>query len=240
MSTPRRVITPDRKVIALNEDGTWENATPSGSALEKWKSLALSPNVIGLFKGLFEKLGVRIIDTTEELTCIHCGDRVEFVAGVDKDAVDFTAEIYAFQADRLAEHAASGDIDDLERFRIARALFIRSFTGRRNILSNPLMSNFILQRLVRGKNLIHVHLVSPDPQQDEDATFTLIYINKRWLVVPGLHGEPKRIFRVSVENAVGLQKQLFAGIKAGNWREWLKIAKWYVDWREKVEVRRKA
>jgi len=232
----KRIITSDRKVIILNDDGTWEYAAPSGSTLEKWKSLELPSNVSELFQGLFEKVGVRIIDTGEELTCIQRGDRFEFAAGVDEASVDFSVEIYAFQADRLTEHIAQGKIDELEGFRIARELFASRSTGRANIRNNPLISNVILRRLIGGKNLIHVHLISPDPQQEENATFTLIYVNNGWLVIPGLQGEPERTFRVSVAHALELQRHLFAGMKAGSWLEWLKIGRWYVGWRKKVEV----
>ncbi len=177
----KRIITSDQKVVILNDDGTWQYATSSGSTLEKWKSLELSADVIGLFKGLFEKLGVRIIDTGEALTCIQRGDQIEFALGVDEDSVDFTVQVYGFQVDRLAEHIATGKIDELERFRIAREFFGRNSRGKANILSNPLISNSILRRLIGGKNLIHMYLISPDPEQEENATFTLIYVNKGWL-----------------------------------------------------------
>lgn len=232
----KRVMTSDQKVIVLNDDGTWQYATSSGSMLEKWRSLELSADVIGLFKGLFEKLGVRIIDTGEALTCIQRGDQIEFALGVDEDSVDFSLQVYGYQLERLAEHVAKGDINELERFRIAREFFGRNSTGKANILNNPLISNVVLRRLIGGKNLIHMYLISPDPEQEENATFTLIYVNKGWLVIPGLQGEPERIFRVSVADALELQRHLFAGMKAGSWLEWLKIGRWYVGWRKKVEV----
>ena len=231
-----RIITSEQKVVNLNEDGTWQYATSSGSTLEKWKSLELPENVTGLFQGLFEKLGVRIIDTGEALTCIQRGDQLEFAMAIDEDSVDFTVQVYGFQVDRLAEHIETGEIDELERFRIAREFFGRSSRGKANVLSNPLISNSILRRLIGGKNLIHMYLISPDPEQEENATFTLIYVNEGWLVIPGLHGEPERVFRVSVADVLELQRRLFAGMKAGSWREWIKIGRWYVGWRKKVEV----
>ena len=232
----KRIITSEQKVVNLNEDGTWQYATSSGSTLEKWKSLELPENVTGLFQGLFEKLGVRIIDTGEALTCIQRGDQLEFAMAIDEDSVDFTVQVYGFQVDRLAEHIETGEIDELERFRIAREFFGRSSRGKANVLSNPLISNSILRRLIGGKNLIHMYLISPDPEQEENATFTLIYVNEGWLVIPGLHGEPERVFRVSVADVLELQRRLFAGMKAGSWREWIKIGRWYVGWRKKVEV----
>ena len=93
----KRIIASDQKVIIRNDDGTWQYATSSGSTLEQWKSLELSTDVIGLFKGLFEKLGVRIIDTGEALTCIQRGDQIEFALGVDEDSVDVSIQVYSYQ-----------------------------------------------------------------------------------------------------------------------------------------------
>ena len=232
----KRIITSDQKVINLNDDGTWQYAASSGSTLEKWKSLELPADMIGFFKGLFENLGVQIIDSGEAFTCIQRGDKIEFVPGVDEDSVDFSLHLYGYQVERLAEHIAKGDINELERFRIAREFFGRSSSGKANVLNNPLISNVFLRRLIGGKNLIHVYLISPDPEQEENATFTLIYVNNGWLVIPGLQGKPERIFRVSAADALELQRHLFAGMKAGSWLEWLKVGRWYVSWRKKVEV----
>ena len=232
----QRVITPDQKVVVLNEDGTWKYSSPVGSMLEKLKSLALSANIVEMFKGLFERLGVQVIDTGEAFTCIHHGNRIEFASGVKETEVDFIVKVYAFQLERLAEQVSKGHIDEVEQFRIARELFSSVSVGKANILNNPLMSNSVLRRVIRGKNLVHVHLLSPDLKQEENATFTLIYINERWLAIRGLHGEPKRVFRVSVTDATDLQKHLLAGMKARKMSEWGKIAKWYIEWRKKVEA----
>ena len=231
----RRVITPDQKVVILNDDGTWTYSTAAGPLLARLKSLAVPPSFVEMVKDMFVRIGIRVIDTGEAFTCIHLGDRIEFAPGVSEKSVDFTVDVYAFQLERLAEHVRKGTLDDLERFRIARTLFSTA-VGRRHVMSNPLMSNSVLRRVIRGKNLMHVHLVSPDPSQEPDAPFTILFINDAQLVVPGLHGEPKRVLRVPVEEAVALQKNLFAGMKSGKAAAWLKIAKWYVDWRKRVEV----
>jgi hypothetical protein len=229
-------ITPDRKVVLLRDDGTWKYATGSGSTLDRLKTLSVPPAVAETVKGMFSQLGVQVIDTGEAFTCVHRGNSVEFVPGVNERTVDFTVQVYQFQLERLAEYIRKGTIDEVEQFRIACALFATA-AGSRHIMRNPLMSNSLLRRMIRGKNLMHVTLVSPDKAQEPDVTYTIIFINGEQVVVPGLHGTPLRILRVPFADAVALQKNLFAGMKAGTApSKWIKIAKWYVDWRKRVEV----
>jgi hypothetical protein len=232
----KTVMTQDRKVVLLSDDGTWKYGTAAGSVLEALKTLSIPPAIAETVKGMFSQLGVRVIDTGEAFTCIHRGDRVEFVPGVNEGSVDFTAQVYQFQLERLAEHMRRGAFDEVEQFRIACALFIGA-TGSRHILANPLMANAALRRTIRGKNLMHVTLVSPDPAQEPDVPYTIIFINGEQLVVPGRHGKPLRVLRVPLSDAIALQKNLFAGLKAGMApSKWIKIARWYVDWRKRVEV----
>jgi hypothetical protein len=77
-----------------------------------------------------------------------------------------------------------GRLDEVEQFRIACVFFTNS-AGGRHIMNNPLMSNQVLRRIVRGKNLMHVTLVSPVPAEEPDAAFTVIFINGEQLVVRG-------------------------------------------------------
>lgn len=230
------LITWDRKVVLLRDDGTWKYATAAGSTLERLKTLSVPPAIAETVKGMFSQLGVQVIDTGEAFTCVHRGNSVEFVSGVNERTVDFTVQVYQFQLQRLAEYIGKGTIDDVEQFRIACALFATA-AGSRHIMGNPLMSNGVLRRMIRGKNLMHVTLVSPDPAQEPDAAYTIIFINGEHVVVPGLHGTPLRVLRVPLADAMTLQKNLFAGMKAGPApSKWVKIAKWYVDWRKRVEV----
>jgi hypothetical protein len=230
------LITRDRKVVLLRDDGTWKYAANAGSALERLKTLSVPPAVAETVKGMFSQLGVRVIDTGEAFTCVHRGDSVEFVSGVNERTVDFIVEVYQFQLERLADCIRKGTIDEVEQFRIACALFA-SAAGSRHIMRNPLMSNGVLRRMIRGKNLMHATLVSPDPAQEPDAAYTIIFINGEQVVVAGLHGTPLRTLRVPFADALTLQKNLFAGMKAGTApSKWIKIAKWYVDWRKRVEV----
>jgi len=228
------LMTPDRKMVVLRDDGTWSYASSTGSVLERWKSLSLRPELIEQFRGAFQNLGVRIIDTNETLTCHHRGDRIEFDAGINEGAVDATVEIFGYQAERLAGQIERGALDEVEWFRVARALFA-SGAGKR-VVQNPLSSNVVLRHLINAKNLVHVFLLSPDANQEPDATFTLINVNGTSMLVPGLYGTPERVFRLTVADALELQRKFVVEARHGGFTKWFKLARWYVGWRKKVEA----
>lgn len=230
----RILATPEKKAVVLRDDGTWSYANGPGSVVERWKALSVPRAFAEMLAGTFDRAGVRIVDTGETLTCIHRGDRIEIAAGLDPASVDYTVQIYSYQAERLAQQIAGGAIDELERFRIAREVFIAA--GASGVARNPLSSNPNLRRVIRAKNLVHISLVSPDPAQEPDALFSLIHVNKTSLVVPGLYGTPERVFRLSVSDVLELQRVLGPALKRARAREWLKIARWYIAWRKKVEV----
>ena len=230
------IVTPDGEPIGLNDDFTWKSARRTGSMLERWKGLQPSPEVVQMFAGLFDHVTVTIIDTGESIACTHLGDRIEFASAGEDDPGDFALEIYGYQAERLADQISRGTIDALEQFRIARSLIGARQMGPKSLKKNPLISNARLQKVISGKNLIHVYLVSPDTGAEKDARFTWIHVAGEWLVVPGHHGQPQRTFRLSVDDALELQRQLSKAMNAGGITDWLKMAHWYVTWRKRVEL----
>ena len=230
-------ITRDRKAVALNEDHSWSPLAIDRPVIDLWRTTPQPPSLVQMLNGVFRRLGVHIEDTGETLTCLHHGDRIEFEPGMVDDEVDYVVTIFGFQALRLAEEARRDDIDSLDRFRIARELLegISQGVGRRNVLANPLMSNPILRALIRGRNLAHLILVSPDQSQEPDAMFSLLFVHPMWILVPGLYGAPKRILRLSVEDGLELQRRLFAASLTGGFVTWWRTARWYLDWRSRVE-----
>jgi len=235
-SPMRTIVTSDRKVVVLDDTGTWSYAPTSGSVFQRWTSLAIPRDLVELFRGIFERLGVRIIDTGEAWTCIHRGDRIEFVAGIDEAAVELTVPIYEYQAERLARHIQSGALDEMEWFRVARELMINAPAAGHLLVHNALSSSPMLRRVIRAKNLVHVFLISPDTKQEPDATFTFIYVNNGSLLVPGLHGAPERVFRLTVRDALELQRKMAAGRKTSSWAARVRLAYWYVRWRSRVQA----
>ncbi len=230
------IVTPEDEAIALKDDGTWESAGGPRSVLDLWKGLAPTSEIVAMFAGVFERLTVHVIDTEESIRCVHHGDRIEFTQATDDDSASLSVHIHAYQAVRLADHVAQGTIDIVERFRIARTLMAARQRGTNSLLRNPLMSNSKLRKVISGKNLIHVHLSSPDPEKEGDARFSWIHVDGEWLVVPGFHGTPQRTFRLSVDYAMELQSHLFKAMSGGGLTDWVKLAHWYVVWRRKVEI----
>lgn len=226
--------TPDRKTVVLRDDGTWTDLAPSGSVLDRWRALSVPRDIVEQFRGVFSRLGVRIADTGETLTCVHHGDRIEFEAGIDEGRADTAVSIMRYQADRLAEHVERGGLPPIEWFRVARELLAASAGAADRVINSPLGSNRLLRFLIRAKNLVHVYLVSPDPAEEPHATFSLIYVSGRMHLVPGLYGRPQRVFRLTVADALDLQRNL-ATLQSVGWLDRLRAARWYVQWRRKVE-----
>lgn len=231
------VITPDDKVVILQEDGSWHyyKSEDERTSIEKWQTLMTPPDIIEFFKGIFDKVGVHIIDTGEEFTCIHKGNQIEFENKLERGKVDYIVEIYSYQVDRLANYVSTGELDDIEKFRIARAFMNSKVAGAKSPLKNPLMRNFMFRWYIKGNNLVHMTIISPNPQIEKDAYLTFVYTDE-WVGISGLHGSPKRIFNLTVDDALELQRHLHEGMKTDSWFHWFKTARWYKEWRKKVSV----
>jgi hypothetical protein len=203
------------------------------TSLEKWQSITQDPRVVEFFKGLFENIGIRVTDTKEEFTCHHRGDHIEFTPGVIPAEVDYTVELQSFQVDRLAGQARTGSLDEAEQYRIVSTLFTPATAAT---LKHPVLANPLIRRLMGAEDLIHVELKSPGPQEP-DAQHTLIYANRQWLVFPGLHGRPRRIYRLSLAEALEYHRKVFASLKVKKWSSLVAYASWYRRWRKQVSSR---
>lgn len=205
------------------------SAVPS---MQAWSDLLAEPGLAEFFRGMFEHLGIRVAETGEAFTVHHHGDRFELTEGIDEAAVDTVVDLKAENIANMAAHGQDGTIDRAESFRIVSVLFSPL---TRASLAHPAMRNGWLRRFGGIENLIHVHLLDPDGGSAN--THTLIHINGEWLVVPGLHGKAKRTYRMSTEQAVDYQKQVFAAIKASSVGGWVAFGGWYRSWRGAVSGR---
>jgi hypothetical protein len=205
------------------------------TSLEKWQAVVQDPRVTGFFRGTFERAGVRVRDTGEEFTCIHRGDRIDFEPSINGAGVDYTVEIEAFQVDRLAEEAATGELRAIAAYRVLRALFSPATAAT---LKNPILSHGLLRRLSAVEDLIHVQLRSPAPEEEPDAAHTLVHAAGQWLVIPGLWGRPRRVFDLTMDEALAYQRRVFAAMKRNNPLTWLRFALWYLSWRKRTSTRR--
>jgi hypothetical protein len=229
------LLTEDGRVVRLQESGTWAYAPTDQSGVAKMRLHPVRPAVVDAVQGLFTALGMRVVETGEVFTCYHRGDRLEFVEGLDESSVDFTVPVYLFQLDRVAEFLEDGVLDEVELFRITDMLFLHGF-GRRHLSANPLVSNPVLRFIIGGKSLLHITMLSPDLGKAQHAKYTMAFANRQWLVVTGHHGRPQRVMTVRVSDALEIQRQFNHGMRRGSLGVWVKIARWYVEWRRRVEV----
>ena len=88
----------------------------SESSMGKLQALTQPPGVVEFFQGLFDRVGVKIIETGEAFTGKHKGDKIEFASGINEPEVDFTVAITTEQVDRLSRHVDSGELDSAEEF----------------------------------------------------------------------------------------------------------------------------
>ncbi len=160
----------------------------------------------------FDKVGVRVIDTGEELTCIQYADSATFHEGIDKNDVDFIVDIYSYQVDRLASHVRTGEASEVEQFRIPTTLFTPIATAGFN---NPTVGVFMTGRFfswfIKRKNITHMYFISPEPVEEPDIHYSLLFINRQWLLVPDFYGKPERVFKIEKQKGLELHRKMFSG-----------------------------
>ena len=211
-------------IIPLNVNGQ-EDGTGQPSSIEVWQAIAQTPEIVDYFAGLFNVLGVQIEETGESITVRHDGDKISLSEGLAEDA-DFVVSLKLENIANLVSHSADGEFTEVESFRILRVLFTPMTIAT---LKNPILNVNWRRKLARIEDLTHVYLL--DPAGGEPTTHTLIYAAKQWIVVPGLYGNPKRIFRLSPDQAIAYQRKVFEAMKTG---KWLKFSRWYKAWRKGV------
>ena len=216
------------------------------SSFQKFTLVEQSPTARYFFSLLFERIGIRVVDTGEELSCYHRGIHIDFKEQLDESNVDYVIELTTKQVDALVELVSVGDLDEAMRYSILKTLFAPAIEASINpspclkgvTTSTSLISNTLLRRLLRMENLIHVYIVSP-VQGEPDVGNTLVFENKEWKVFPGLRGTPGRIFRLTIDDALGFHSQAHRALKANTKIGWLKFGVWYLRWRRVVSWRSK-
>lgn len=199
------------------------------SAKEIWQPILSHGQLAQYFEGMWERLGVSIEETGEELTVVHKGDHFELLDGIQADSVDYIVEIKLENLTNMAGHGADGVIDEKESFRIMSVLFTPFVQAT---LEHPMMNKSFQMKLVNIENHIHVYLHGPSGE--ESASHTMIFINKKWLVVEGIHGEASRVFHMTVEQAIEYQREAFLAQKLDTRKSWKAYKKFYLKWRKGV------
>ena len=230
------LITRDSRVVNLKDDGTWEYVTSPQSSLDTLQDIEQTPAALGFFQGLFDRVGVRVLDTGEALTCVQTDTSIEFIDGLDETKVDYTVQIYSYQVERLAGYLQSGEIDEIEQYRIVRSLYApMASAALKNTAVLRFMNNSLISLLINRKRVVHIELLSPDPGQENHAHYTLLGVSKQWLMLEGHHGTPYRVFRMTHLDVLDMYKRVTTTMRTGGWIGWARLAMWYVSWRKKVQ-----
>ena len=150
-----------------------------GQAVDLWRAVAQTDELVEFFTGMFEVMGITIEETGEELTVRVSEGRVHIEPGLP-ERCDFLVPLKMENVTNMVSHAADGRLDAFEMWRIASVLFTPL---TRETLKNPVMSKGMLRRLARVEDLIHVRLLGPEAEQV--ASHTLVFASGQWLVVEG-------------------------------------------------------
>lgn len=202
-----------------------KNELQKGRAIDLWRAVAQTDELVGFFTGLFDVIGVTIEETGEELTVRIGSDKIHIDPGLP-DRWDFLVPLKIENVTNMVSHAADGRLDAFETWRIVSVLFTPL---TRETLKNPVLSRGIFRKLARVEDLIHVRLLGPEAEQV--ASHTLAFVSGQWLVLEGLHGKASRTFTMTGEECVTYQKQVWKAMKANSLMGWIRFARWYVDWR---------
>lgn len=201
------------------------------TSMDAWQTLLNKKELADYFSGMFETLGISIEETGEQFTVHHKGDRFELSNGIDRNKIDFFIPLKLENIKNMQAHGADDLISSNESFRIMRALFTPL---TRETLKNPWMSNGFLMWFLDIENSIHIYLIGHDSLPAK--SHTLSHKKRVWKVEEGLSGIPKRIFKLTPDDAILYQRQVFSAIKQNSISSWWKYGNWYKEWRKKVST----
>lgn len=209
--------------------GLFNISTAQTQSMKAWENLLNKPKLAEYFSGVFEKIGIHVVDTDERFTVHHKGDHFTLAEGATSAGVDYFVPINSQNIKNMAQHGKDAEIDMDESFRIMSVLFTPMTASS---LNHPIMKRSVFGKIPGIENLMHVYLVHPNGQ--EIAEHTLIYINKEWVVAAGALGTSKRTFRMTPDDALTYQREFFKTMKKNRTKDWRKFRKWYKQWRAGV------
>ena len=201
------------------------------SSLKTWESILQTPELINYFNGIFNHLGVVIDETGESFTIHHTGDAFIFEEGIINDKVDFIVPLHIENIENMVRHSEDGRISENESWRILDVLFTPM---TRVTLETPVLSVNWRRKLAGVEDLTHVYLLNPSGE--EASSHTLIYVKGQWLVLKGLHGSPRRIYRMTPTQSIEYQRAIFSAMQKDTLWGWWKFAKFYKKWRKSCSV----
>jgi hypothetical protein len=201
------------------------------ASIDAWRGILQTPELVEYFDNVFQRLGIEVEETGERFTIEHTGSELVLSDGIDNNNVDFIVPIKLQNIENMINHSKDGKIDSSESWRILDVLFtpLTEVT-----LQTPVLAVNWRRKLAGVEDLIHVYLINPEG--GEASKHTLIYIKGEWLVLRGLHGTPKRTYRMSPEHSLEYQRVVFKAIKKDTFFGWMRFAKWYKKWRKDVSI----
>ena len=201
------------------------------SSLDAWENILQTPELLLYFNDVFDHLGIIIEETDEKFTIHHLDTKFIFEEGIVESAVDFIVPLKLENIENMMLHAKDGKIDSSESWRILNVLFtpLTEVT-----LQNPVLSVNWRRKLAGVEDLTHVYLLNPDGE--EASKHSLIYIKGQWLVLKGIHGNPKRTYRMTPEDSLEYQRTIFKALKQDTFWGWIKFSTWYKKWRKKNSI----
>ena len=195
------------------------------------KSILQTKEVVQYFDGIFKYLGVTIEETGESFTIHHDGNTMEFNSGINEDKVEFIVPIKEQNIENMVSHAKDGRISDQESWRILSVLFTPL---TKVTLKSPVLSVNWRRKIAGIEDLTHVYLLNPSGK--EANKHSLVYVKGQWLVLNGIHGEPKRTYRMSPDQALEYQKKIFSAMEKDSFIGWFKFSSWYKKWRKTCSI----
>lgn len=201
------------------------------SVMFKWHSLLNKPGLATYFSGMFNQLGIKVKGTESAFTVKHLGNSFSLEKGIKVSEVDYIIELENSNIENMSKHGEDGKIDSIESYKIMSVLFTPLTQAS---LDMPIFRNNKMRKLADVEDLIHVILLGPG--KEGCTNHTLVFINKQWLVIPGLFGKAKRVFTLNTEQAILYQQKIFTAKKKNTMGGWTEFRKWYVEWRKSVSV----
>jgi len=201
------------------------------SSLQKWEKILQTPELLNYFNGVFENLGIKIKETGESFTIHHQGDSFYFEKGIIEEKVDFIVPLELQNIENMVRHAKDGQISADESWRILNVLFTPM---TRVTLEAPVLAVNWRRKLAGVEDLTHVYLLNPSGE--EASIHTLVYVKGQWLVLKGLHGDARRVYRMTPEQSLEYQRNIFSAMKKNSLWNWWKFSRWYKKWRKTCSV----
>ena len=201
------------------------------SSLQKWEKILQTPELLNYFNGVFENLGIKIKETGESFTIHHQGDSFYFEKGIIEEKVDFIVPLELQNIENMVRHAKDGQISADESWRILNVLFTPM---TRVTLQTPVLAVNWRRKLAGVEDLTHVYLLNPSGE--EASIHTLVYVKGQWLVLKGLHGDARRIYRMTPDQSLEYQRKVFSAMKKNSLWNWWKFSRWYKKWRKTCSV----